>query len=841
MVGRNQRKEIAVFGKTANLGALLTGTVDQSRQVLKIPPTPFPLRVAARGLMRSKGFALSGAITLALGIAATTTIFSVVYGVLLRPLPYRDADRLVIIQGEKAYSTGPRILNFSGPELEPFESAANAFSSIAFGARTSLALRDDSGTRSAFGSTVSGRFFETLGTNPLLGRTIANESDPVIVISERLWREAFAAAPDVVGRSVRLIDGPAIERTYTIAGVMPKEFQLPDARTDFWRTLAFARSTGDGRVREMAPGGHEIYARIRDGVTFEAARIDAAAAVERALRPHFTPHRTDIYAKTTRLNEYVRGAMGPVLWVLMGAVSLVLLLACANVANLILARQASRTKEISLRLALGAPRGRLIGFLLCEAAMLAAAGAIVGSAIAVGAIRVLQWLQPAQFTRLDAVAVDLPVLIFATLAAAVATLLAALSPAIVTTRTDAVLALRAGNHGGVAPGIVRWLRSALVIGQIAVSIVLVISASLLARSLAALVNTDLGVNTDKVLAINLDMPSRPGHAVDDARRRQIATDLEARLSALPTVSAVGIGSGVPPSGEYMRVSFTMPEGQAAGSHMVTMVPASPGYFNALQIRLVAGRLFDERDNAVAAPVVIVNREAARRFFGGSNPIGRTLPLMQKEMTIVGVVENVKYTGIAAGPQSTLYQPYAQQPMSISVLFARTTGDPDQIVTDIRRMITTYDSGIGVPRVWSLDAWIADATSQPRVRTILLGSIAIVALCLAMIGLYGVISYSTAQRTAEIALRMAVGARQSDVIRMVLAEGSGLAVIGVTMGLLIASGTTRLVGSFLYGVSAIDTATFFVVAVVLMIIAMAATYLPARRAARIDPMAALRAE
>jgi putative ABC transport system permease protein len=275
--------------------------------------------------------------------------------------------------------------------------------------------------------------------------------------------------------------------------------------------------------------------------------------------------------------------------------------------------------------------------------------------------------------------------------------------------------------------------------------------------------------------------------------------------------------------------------------MVTMVPASPGYFNALQIRLVAGRLFDERDNAVAAPVVIVNREAARRFFGGSNPIGRTLPLMQKEMTIVGVVENVKYTGIAAGPQSTLYQPYAQQPMSISVLFARTTGDPDQIVTDIRRMITTYDSGIGVPRVWSLDAWIADATSQPRVRTILLGSIAIVALCLAMIGLYGVISYSTAQRTAEIALRMAVGARQSDVIRMVLAEGSGLAVIGVTMGLLIASGTTRLVSSFLYGVSAIDTATFFVVAVVLMIIAMAATYLPARRAARIDPMAALRAE
>jgi putative ABC transport system permease protein len=798
-------------------------------------------RIAARGLWRSKTFAIAGALTLALGIASTTTIFSVVYGVLLRPLPYRDADRLVIIQGEKAFSTGPRILNFSGPELEPFMSAANAFSSIAFAMRTGLSLRDDSGTRSAYGATVSGQFFATLGTATLFGRTIADESEPVIVISERFWQEVFARTPDVLGRSITLIDGPVIERTYTIVGVMPKEFQLPDARTDFWRTLAFARSTGDGRVREMNPGGHEIYARIKDGVTFEVARADATAAVERGLKSHFTPYRTDIYARTTPLNDYVRGTIGPTLWVLMGAVTLVLLVACANVANLILARQTSRAREISVRLALGAPRGRLIAYLMSEGVIVAATGAAGGIAVAFAAIRLLQWLQPAQLTRLDAVAVDFPVLIFATVAAASSALIASFSPALLATHTDAALALRAGTRGAIASGAARWLRSSLVVGEIAMSIVLIVGASLLARSLAAMVNTDLGVATHNVIAANLDMSSRPGRPVDDARRRQIASDLLTRLAALPTVSAAGIGSGVPPHLELMRVQLTLSAGTSTESHMVTMVPATSGYFKALQIRLLAGRLFDDHDDAVGAPVVIVNREAARRFFGGDDPVGRMLPVVQKQMTIVGVVDNVKYTGITAAAQPVLYQPYAQQPMQISVLFARTTSDASQIAADIRRMITSYDSNIGVPRLWTLDEWISDATSQPRFRTLSLASIAIIALCLAVIGLYGVISYSTSQRTSEIALRMAVGAQESDVVRMVLAEGSKLAMIGVVAGLVASYGATRFIASFLYGVTPTDPITFSMAATMLLIVAMIATYFPARRAARIDPMTALRAE
>ena len=798
-------------------------------------------RVAARGLMRSKGFAFAGAITLALGIAATTTIFSVVYGVLLRPLAYRDADRVVIIQGEKAYSTGPRILNFSPPELEPFASATSSFSSIAMSGNTFLSLRDDSGVRGVPGATVSGSFFATLGTNPILGRTIGDESDPVIVISQRFWQQVFASSPDVVGRSIVLADSALTEHTYTIVGVMPAQFQLPTARTDVWRTLAFARSTGNGRVRELVIGGNTFFARIKDGFTFEKARADAYATVDRVLKPHFTPYRLDVYATTTPLGNYVRGTMGPVLSILMGAVTLVLLVACANVANLILARQTSRAREISTRLALGAPRGRLIAFLMWEGAIVAMLGAVAGVAIAFGAIALLQYMQPAQLTRLDAVAVDLPVMAFAVFVTIVSALLAALSPAVLATRTDAALALRAGSRGTITTGMVRWLRSTLVVAEIATSIVLIVGASLLARSLAALLNTDLGVNSENVLAVNLDMAPRPGWAADEARRRQIAGDLQARLAAVPTISAVGIGSGVPPSLEQMRVSFDLANGTSTDSHMVTMVPASPGYFRTLEIRLIAGRLFDDHDDQLGAPVVIVNREAARRLFPNDDPIGRTLPVLDKQMAIVGVVDNVKYTGIASGPQSVVYAPYAQQPMAVTVLFARTTGDADQIAADIRRLITAYDSAIGIPRLWSLDAWIAEATSQPRFRAALLGSIAIVAFCLAMIGLYGVIAYSTSQRTSEIGVRIAIGAQRTDVIRLVLTEGARLAAAGIVLGLAGSYWATRLLSSFLYQVTATDPGAFAGAAISLLLVALFATYLPARKAARIDPMTALRAE
>lgn len=796
-------------------------------------------RIAVRTLGRSRAFALSAAVTLALGIAATTTIFSVVYGVLLRPLPYADSSRLLVIQGEKAYSTGPRIMNFSAPELEPFTAGARAFSSVAISHSNGLTYRGESGVESISSATVSGDFFTTLGTAPLVGRALGAEDAPNIVISERLWQRLFNRSPEVIGQSIRFIGWQNNERVYTIVGVMPHEFQYPRARTDVWKTLAFARAMNEERVRELVPGGHEFIVRIKDGVTIDAARTDASHVVDTVLKPHFTTSRTDLYAKVTPLAEFITGNVGPALWILMSAVTLVLLVGCANVANLILARQSSRAREISVRLALGAARSRLLAFLLTEAAIVGGLGAAVGVVIAAGAIRLLQSMAPRQLPRLDSVMVDVPVLVFAAAVTVAAVGLAALVPAWLATRADAAAAMTPGMRGPTSH-LARGLRSSLVIVQIATSIVLLVGASLLTRSLMALMTTDLGVNTESVITASLEMTM--GRVVTPERQLQIAQDLVERIAAMPSVRFAGVGSGVPPDGGFLRVSFILANGKTTESHMVTSVPASPGYFPTLQIRLLSGRLFTDADTANAPLVVILNREAARRFFGNDDPLGRSLPIMSQHMTIVGVVENVKYTGIASGPEGVIYLPFAQSHFfPIAILMARTAGDPGAVAADLRQVIRSYDPGINVSRLQPLTAWVSDATAQPRFRAVTLSAIAIVTLLLAMIGLYGVIAYSTIQRTAEIGVRMAIGAQRSDVVRMVLGEGSRLAIAGVVIGMIAAYWSARLLTTFLYGVRTTDFSAFAGSAIWLFGVALVATYVPAVRAARVDPATALRSE
>ena len=796
------------------------------------------LRVAARGLLRSKGFAFAGALTLALGIAATTTIFSVVYGVLLRPLPYPNADRLVVIQGEKDFSTGPRTMNYSPIELEEFASAATAFSSIAISGGVGLTSRSDAGVEQFNGSTVSGSFFALLDVQPLIGRTFGDESEPVVVISDRLRRRLFGNTDDVLGRSLKLTDREIIEHTYTIVGVMPPEFQYPRALNDIWRPLGFVRSTGDDRVRQRNRGGWEFIARLKDGVTMEAARADAARANE-VLKPQFINSRLDLRAKVTGLREYVTGQVGSSLWLLFGAVALVLLVACTNVANLILARQSARAREIAMRMALGAPRGRLIAYMLAESGIVAAIGASVGVAIAFGSIRLLQWIRPAQLPRLDAVAVDLPVLTFAVATAAVATLVAGFGPAVIATRTDAVLAMRAGSRGQT--GTSRRMRSGLVVLEIAASIVLLVGAALLARSLGALVNADLGVNTENVITAQIDLAI--GRAVAGPRLTEMMSGLRDRVAAIPAIRSAGFGVGLPPNGEYLRMSFVMNNSAntATESHIVTSVPVSPQYFSVLQIPLVGGRLFNEADVNGSTSVGILNREAAKRFFGNDDAIGRTLPFGEGAITIVGVVENVKYTGIASPKEGVVYRPFAQQPFRLVILVARTSGDPAAVVAGVRDAIRDFDSGISVSTVQPLTTWVSDAVAQPRFRTLLLSSIAGIALILAMVGLYGVIAYSTLQRTSEIGLRVAIGAQRADIVRLILGEGARLALTGIILGLVGAYWAARLLASFLYGVTTRDATAFATSAAALLVIALIATYLPARRAARVDPMTALRAE
>jgi putative ABC transport system permease protein len=795
--------------------------------------------VTARALLRSKAFFFASAITLALGIAATTTIFSVVYGVLLRPLPYRDADRLVVIQGEKDFSTGPRTMNYSPIELEEFAGAAREFSAVAITGTGGFTMRGQAGIELVNGATVSAAFFDMLDVAPLAGRTFDEENAPVVVISDRLRRKHFGAAGGGIGQAIRLTDRDMVEHSYTIVGVMPPEFQYPRPQTDVWRPLGFVRSTGDDRVRERNRGGWEFVARMRDGATIDQARADAIRAND-VLKPGFANSRLDIYPKATALPEYVSGTIGPALWILMGAVTLVLLVACTNVANLILARQASRAREVSMRLALGAPRGRLITYMLAESSIVAGVGGVMGVTIAFGFIRLLQYLRPVQLPRLDAIDVDLPVLAFAVGIAVMSALLAGVGPALLATRTDVMLAMRAGGRGTAAPAS-RRVRSALVVIEIAVSIVLLVGAALLARSLTAMIETDLGVNSENVVAAQVDLSL--GRVVPPARQHEIMEALRERAAAIPGVRAAGFGTGLPPAGEFQRMSFVLSNSAntSTESHIVTLVPSSPEYFSVLQIPVLSGRAFTAADTATSPAVGIVNREAAKRFFGNDDPIGRSLPFGSLSITIVGLVENVKYTGIAAPKEAALYRPFAQQPFRVSFVLARTSGDPARIANDLRGAIRSYDANINIISIQPLTGWVSDSVAQPRFRALLLSTIATITLSLAIIGLYGVIAYSTAQRTAEIGLRVAIGARRSDVIRLVLIEGGRLAAIGIVLGIAGAYWSTQLLSAFLYQVTATDVTAFAGSAAALFVIALVATYLPARRAARVDPMIALRAE
>jgi putative ABC transport system permease protein len=798
-------------------------------------------RVAVRSLLRSKGFAIGSALTLALGIGATTTIFSVVYGVMLRPLPYASSSRLVLIQGEKDFSTGPRIMNFSAPEFEDFAGATRAFSSIAMSNTLGFTLKTDEGVELVNGATVSGGFFATLGAVPRIGRLIGHDAEPLVVISHRLWQRRFGGASDILGRTMRLADRDNIERVYTVAGVLPPDFQVPNPRVDVWRSLTFVRAMGDGQVANRNTGGYAFVARLKDGVSVSDATADANRAIDAVLKAHFNGGRSDMHALVMTLSDYARGTVGPALWILFGSVGLVLLVACANVANLILARQSSRAREISMRMALGAPRGRLLAYLLTESGLVAITGGAIGVAFAFGCIRVLQWLQPSQLPRLDAIEVDVPVLVFAALVAFAASMLAGLAPAVIATRTDAVLALRAGFRG-TGPGVhARRMRSILVVAEVAASIVLLVGAALLARSLAALVETDLGVKTEGVMVAQLDLSL--GRAVNSARQSEIAQTLQQRVAAIPTVQAAGFGTGMPPTGEFMRASFTLVNKANSGevSHIVTQVPASPGYFSVLQIPLVRGRLFTDADSAAGSAVVILNREAARRFYGDDDPIGRALPLGKTARTVVGVVENVKYTGIASPNEGVIYLPFDQSPFRLVLLVARTTGDPAAIAGELRQVIKSYDSEINIISIQPLTTWVSNAVAQPRFRTLVLSTIAGVALLLAMVGLYSVIAYSTAQRTAEIGLRVAVGAQRSDVVRMVLWEGGRLAAIGTVAGIAGAYAASGVLSSFVYGVTTTDVASFGGAAIALLAVALLASYLPARKAARVDPMTALRVE
>jgi predicted permease len=789
------------------------------------------LQYAARLMRRSPGFSAAVVLTLALGVGASTAIFSAVYGMLFRPLPYRDADRLVVIAMERVLEGVHRPVRTFFPlaDLGQLQSRTHVFDSIAFYSTEQSVLSHNGFTQKVDSAWVSESFFATVGGRIQSGRGLAPSGidRASVVISDRLRQRLFGA-DNAVGRPLT-VGG----RSYEIVGVAHQTFQLPSQSTDVWLPAV-----------ELACCSYVAIARLGPEVSPSQAAADVNAVVP-ALTAKSPRLYAGVHASVAALRDELTGDVRAALWVLLASVGLLLGVACANATNLLFARNAARSRETAVRIALGASRGRLLAQSFAEAVLAVTAAAALGMLMAVGLIDALISLGAPGLPRLDAetVRIDLPVFIFALGIAAATTAVMGWLPAI---RSGSVVdALKMGAPGMSAGPSRRRLRNGLVIVQLAVSVVLLVGASLLGRSLVRLMTTDIGVRTDRVAtaAINLSYQRR----LTDAQLAPLVEAIVERVRSLPNVQAAGAGAGLPPKASTIRL--TLKRFGDTVDYQATAVPATPGYFSALGVRLLKGRLFSEADAGTQKQVMIMTADTARRFFDVDDPIGRTmlLPVLRNgilgtaEMTLVGVVANVKHSGLQAAPDDTVYRPLRQQPWPLLFLVARTSADPSVLASVLRREIAAIDPAIAVSSVSTLDAIVAGEAAQPRFRSALLTALAALTLAIATVGLYGVVAHTVSQRTREFGVRMALGADRVDLLTLVFLEGARLAGAGMVAGVAGSLATTRMLASLLYGIEPTDAFSFGLASGLLLIVTAAATYVPARRAARLNPTAALRAE
>jgi putative ABC transport system permease protein len=678
----------------------------------------------------------------------------------------------------------------------------------------------------------------------VLGRPLGGADDPlpVVVISHRLWQRRFSGSPSILGSHLMLDSQP-----HTIVGVVDATFQLPNARIDVWRTAGFA-STLNPALAQRGSGGFLPIGRLKRGATIEQARMDCTDVLRAltAMDPRYGGRCATVFSLRDGLVANVR----PALLVLFAAVGLVLFVTCANVTNLLLARNVSRTRERAIRLALGASRGRLAAQSLVDSALIAIGGGVVGVAVAMWTVATLTKLNPAGIPRLDAVRLDLPVLLFALMLAAATTIVIGVLPAC--HAVDVTSALKLGGRGSTSGLGARRVRRLLVVAELAVSLVLLVGASLLGRSLFRLLNADLGATTAHVTAVLVDVSY--GRVLPLAESRALIERIVDRVRQLPGVTSAGAGVAVPPN--RARLRFTMNRvDEAVGqptNYLVDAVSATPEFFTTLGVRLQRGRFFTEADNGEHQHVMIMSANTARQIFGDRDPIGRSvaLPILtgnpngragNAPVTVVGIVDNVKYSGLDTPPDGVIYRPFAQQPWQTMFIVLRTGRDIEGLDASLRRAIAAVDRSTVVYSIDTLDGLVSTAAAQPRFRTVVLLALAGLTLALAAVGLYGVVAYAVVQRMAEIGIRMALGAAAGDVMRLVLREGLILASTGIALGLLVARALTRVVANLLYGVQPVDLASFVGAAAVLLLVTIVASYIPARRAVRIDSLVALRSE
>jgi putative ABC transport system permease protein len=798
------------------------------------------LRFGFRMLMKTPGFTLAAILSLTIGIGATSAIFSVINGVLLRPLPYREPEKLVRLWHNKP-AAGINQLPVSGGNIQVWRERAEMFEGVAAYSQTSWVITGDGEPEQLQGARVSDNLLPLLGYQPLLGRGfLAHENktgnDKVVILSHKLWQRRFAGDESIIGQSIILNH----TNQYTVIGVMPPDVSFP-GQCEFWvPETAVAAARHDMR-------GSSVIARLKPGVTSEMARNEVEQIHEQ-LQGQIPGDYEGWKVESQPLHDSIIGRVRNALLVLFGAVGLVLLIACANVANLLLARAARRQKEMAMRAALGARRGRLIRQLLTESTLLALLGGLGGALLAQAMVKGLIALNPPDVPRLAQVNVDARVFAFMFFTTLAVGLIFGLAPALHSSKPDLNNALKEGATS--TSGRRRWLRrfglrDVIVVTQTALAIVLLVGAGLLMKSFWKLQQVELGFTPANVITLTLAPPVN--RFPKDYKTMNYYQQMLDSLTTLPGVETVAAMTSAPTAGAFMSSSILIagrPAPDNADLQRAFVSVVSPDYFRTIGNPLKQGRLFTDADNESAPRVAIINESLARSYFADANPLGQRIALggeKEKWMEIVGVTADVKQFGLEMENKPSFYQPYRQKEVQFMTLAVRTTVDPATMIPALRSRILEVDKFTAITRVRTLDEMVSESVAQPRFYLILLGLFAAIALVLAALGLYGLMAYTVSQRAHEIGIRLALGAQASRILRLIVGHGAVLILIGVAIGLAGAYALTRLMEGLLFGVSATDPMVFLMIALTLTGIALVACLVPARKATQIDPMIALRHE
>ena len=812
------------------------------------------IRYAFRGLLTHPGFTLVAVITLALGIGANSAIFTVVNAVLLRPLPFAAPEQLVFIW--QTHPFGKRIgvdqLPSTNADFQDWQDQSNLFEGMSMVDSWGGNLTGGDTPEHVDGAKISVNLFSLLRARPLLGGDFtAAQATPgnnrVVILSHKLWQRRFGGDPNVVGRQLQ-IDG----EPYTVQAVMgpdfvfPKDVGLPDyfpfAKTEMWLPIALTEKQRANR------GSHHlaVIARLKPGVTLAQAQSQMAS-IARNVEQENPKQSKDWGTSVNLVHEQVVGASRKAILILLGAVGFVLLIACANVANLLLARSLSRQKEIAIRTALGAGRARIVRQLLTESILLSLLGGALGVVLASWSVKLLAFSAD-KLPRVAEINIDTRVLLF-TLGISLATgVLFGLVPALQVSKTDITESLKESGRSAMGGRHHQRARNLLVVSEVALSLILLVGAGLLAKSFVRLQNVSGGFASDHLLTVNLALPQEKYK--DDALKAQFFKQVVERLGGLPGVEAAAAVSQLPLSGQEELDSFSIegrtesveaPPVQTADFRVIT-----PDYFRAMQIPLLKGRFFNEQDAANTTYSMIIDESFARRFFPGEDPLGKRINEDGSRSNhgfaaIIGVVGGVKHTDVKAEARPTMYVPAAQSPWEFMTLVIRSSGDPAALTSAVRQEVWAVDNDQPLSEIATMEQLFSKAVAPQRFNMLLIGLFAALALALATIGIYGVIAYSVTQRAQEMGVRLALGASSSDILRLIVGQAVRTSLLGVGLGIIAALALTRVMTSLLFEVSATDPLVFAGLSALLIVVTLVASYIPARRATKVDPLVALRYE